>query len=145
LDDNDIDSFNINTEEFKNQIIKDITEIGDVQVIELVNVEDDTGDFPKGEQKELKTESTPQLPKRDKHYENSDHTTTPEEIAKTEMRIREDTKNELRRFSFDQGLKQETYLINKQFETEILHHPPKNVEEKVFDNKQTKKIIQKFL
>jgi hypothetical protein len=50
--------------------------------------------------------------------------------------IREDRKNELRKLVYNQGLQQETYhLINKQLKKELTLHPPKDIEEKIFDNK----------
>jgi hypothetical protein len=42
----------------------------EVQVIELVNVEDDTGPFPKIEQEEMKIDQTPQIIEEMEHYEN---------------------------------------------------------------------------
>jgi hypothetical protein len=68
------------------------------------------------------------------HYENFDQ--TPEEIAEAETMIREDRKNELRKLAHNQGLRHETYyFINKQFEREVQRHPPKNIEEKIFEDK----------
>jgi hypothetical protein len=50
--------------------------------------------------------------------------------------IRKDRKAELRMLAFNQGLRHETYnLINKQFERELQRHPPKNIEEKIFEDK----------
>jgi hypothetical protein len=38
--------------------------------------------------------------------------------------------------SFNQGLRHETYhLINRQFERKLQRHPPKNIEEKIFEDK----------
>jgi hypothetical protein len=42
----------------------------EVQVIEVVNVEDDTGSFPKIEQEEMKLEQTPQVTEEMEYYEN---------------------------------------------------------------------------
>jgi hypothetical protein len=68
------------------------------------------------------------------HYENFEQ--SPEEIVETELMIREDRKEELRKLSFNQHLHQETYyLINKQFEREITRHPPKDLPERHFNNK----------
>jgi hypothetical protein len=54
-DDEGIDPINMKDDEFKRKIIEDVTtNIDDVQVIEVVNVEDDTGPFPKIEQEEIK-------------------------------------------------------------------------------------------
>jgi hypothetical protein len=83
-----------------------------MQVIEAVNVEDDTGPFPKIEQEEMKIEQTPQVTEEMEHYENFEQ--SPEEIAEGEMMTREDRKNELRKLAHNQGLRHETYyLINK--------------------------------
>jgi hypothetical protein len=49
--------------------------------------------------------------------------------------IREDRKNELRKLAYNQGLQETYYLINKQFERELTLHPPKDIEERVYDNK----------
>jgi hypothetical protein len=74
-----------------------------------------------------------------KHYENFEQ--SPEEIAETELMIREDRKEKLKKLAYNQGLRHETYyLTNKQFEREIARHPPKNVEEKLLIINQ--KIIQ---
>jgi hypothetical protein len=43
----------------------------DVQVIEEINVEDDTGSFPKIE-KEMKIDQTPQITEEMEYYENFD-------------------------------------------------------------------------
>jgi hypothetical protein len=59
-----------------------------VQVIEIVNIEDDTGAFPKIEQEEIKIEQTPQVTEEMEHYENFEQ--SPEEIAEIELMIRED-------------------------------------------------------
>jgi hypothetical protein len=68
------------------------------------------------------------------HYENSKPTA--EEIVGSEMMIREDRKNGLRKLAYNQGLQQETYhLINKQLEKELTLLPPKDIEEKIFGNK----------
>jgi hypothetical protein len=68
------------------------------------------------------------------YYENSGPTT--DEIIESENMIREDRKNELRKLAYNQGLQQKTYyLINKQFERELILHPPKDIEERVYDNK----------
>jgi hypothetical protein len=91
------------------------TNIDDVQVIEVVNVEDDTDPLPKIEQEEMKIEQTPQITEEMEYYENFE--LSPEEIAEAEMMIREDRKNELRKLAHSTGLRHETYyLINKQFE-----------------------------
>jgi hypothetical protein len=59
-DDEGIDPINTSDEEFKRKIIEDVTtNIDDVQVVEVVNVEDDTGPFSKIEQEEMKIEQTP--------------------------------------------------------------------------------------
>jgi hypothetical protein len=65
-DDEGIDPINQTDNEFKRKIVEDVTaNIDDkVQVIEIINVEDDTGLFPKTEQEEMKIEQTPQLPKK---------------------------------------------------------------------------------
>jgi hypothetical protein len=50
--------------------------------------------------------------------------------------IREDRKNELRKLAHNQRLKHEIYyFINKQFKREITRHPPKNINERHFNNK----------
>jgi hypothetical protein len=104
----------------------------EVQVIEVINVEDDTRPFPKIEKEEIKVEQTPQITEEMEHYENFEQ--SPEEIAETELMIREDRKEELKELAYNQGLKHKTYyLINKQFEREIARHPPKNVAEKIFE------------
>jgi hypothetical protein len=59
-----------------------------VQVIEVVNVEDDTGAFPKIEQEEMKIEQTPQITEEMEHYEIFE--LSPEEIAETELMIRKE-------------------------------------------------------
>jgi hypothetical protein len=51
--------------------------------IEIVNVEDDTGPFPKIEKAEMKIEQTLQITTEMEHYENFEQ--SPEEIAETEM------------------------------------------------------------
>ncbi|MDR0571846.1 MAG: hypothetical protein LBG48_03280 [Rickettsiales bacterium] len=74
-----------------------IEEIKDERrTVEIIVIEDDIGDFLK--EKRMKKnrknriiQPTPQLPKRDEHYESFDYT-TPEEIAKIEKMIREDRK-----------------------------------------------------
>jgi hypothetical protein len=110
------------------------TEIDDAQVIEVVNVEDDTGPFPKIKHEEMKIEQTPQATEEIKHFQNFEQ--SPEEIVEIEMTIIEDRKNELKRFAYNQGLRYETYyLINKQFEKEIAQHPFKNINERYFNNK----------
>jgi hypothetical protein len=68
------------------------------------------------------------------YYENFE--LSPEEIAEAERMIREDRKNELKKFVHNTNLRHETYyLINKQFEKEIERHPPKNINERHFNNK----------
>jgi hypothetical protein len=58
-DDDDIDPINMKDDEFKRKIIEDVTtNIDGVQLIEVVNVEEDTGPFPKIEHEEIKTNST---------------------------------------------------------------------------------------
>jgi hypothetical protein len=75
----------------------------------------DTGNFPRVDQVEMEIEPTLQILPEMEQYENFEQ--SPEEIAKTEMILREDRKNELRKLAFNQGLKRETfYLINKQFD-----------------------------
>jgi hypothetical protein len=135
-----IDPYNLSDEELRRKIIEEDTKpIEDVQVKEVRHVEDDTSPFPKIEQEEMKIEQTPQITEEMEHYENFEQ--SPEEIADTELMIREDRKEKLRKLSLNQHLDQETYyLINKQFEREIARHPPKNVAEKIFE-----KIIQKHL
>jgi hypothetical protein len=135
----------MNDDEFKRKIIEHVTtnedDSGagstsgrDVQVIEVVNVEDDTGPFPKIEHEEMKIDQTPQITEELEYYENFEQ--SPEEIAETELMIREDRKEELKKLAYNQGLRHETYyLINKQFKREIAQHPPKNVDEKIFENK----------
>jgi hypothetical protein len=55
-------------------------------------------------------------------------------------------KTELRMLAFNLGLRHETYyLINEQFERKLQRHPPKNIEEKIFEDKPEQKIIQTFL
>jgi hypothetical protein len=50
--------------------------------------------------------------------------------------IRKNRKNELKRLAYNQGLRHETYyLINKQFERELLQYPPKNINEKIFNKR----------
>jgi hypothetical protein len=46
------------------------TSIDDVQVIEVIIIEDDTGAFPKIEQEEIKIEQTSQVTEEMEHYEN---------------------------------------------------------------------------
>jgi hypothetical protein len=102
-----------------------------VQVIEVVNVEDNTAPFPKIEQEEIKIEQTPQITEGIEHYENFEQ--LPEEIAETELMIREDKKEELKKLAC---LRHETYyIINKQFERELQRHPHKKIEEKIFEDK----------
>jgi hypothetical protein len=82
----------------------------------------------------MKIEQTQQITKEMEHYENFE--LSPEKIAEAEMMIREERKNVLRRLAHHSGLRHETYyLINKQFEKEIVKHPPKSVAERHFNNK----------
>jgi hypothetical protein len=123
----------MSNEEFKRKIIDVVSDEEDVQVIEVVNVEDDTGPFPKIKQEKIKIEQTPQVTEEMEHYEKFELSL--EETAETELMIRK-RKNELKRLAYNQGLRHETYyLINKQFEKEIARHPPKNINEKHFNNK----------
>jgi hypothetical protein len=60
-------------DEFKRKIIDYVLHppINDkVQVIEVVNLEDDTGTFPKIEQEEMKIDQTPQVTEEMEYYEN---------------------------------------------------------------------------
>jgi hypothetical protein len=60
----------------------------------------------------MKLEQTPQVTEEMEHYQNFEQ--SPEEIAETELMIREDRKNELRRLAHNAGLRHEMYyLINK--------------------------------
>jgi hypothetical protein len=141
IDNKNIDPCILSDEEFKRKIIEEVTpHIDDeVQVIEVVNVEDDTGPFPKIEQQEMKIEQTPQVLK---HFENFEQ--TPEEITEFEKMIGEDRKNELRKLAHHQGLRHETYnLINKQFEREIARYPIKTLQKNNLIISQ--KIIQEYL
>jgi hypothetical protein len=136
MDNKNIDPFAGSDDEFKRKIIEEATpQINDeVQIIEVVNVEDDTGLFPKIEHEEIEIEQTPQVTPEMEHYENFEQ--SPEEIEEAEMMIRKDRKNKLRKLAFNEYLQQETfYLINKQFEKETAQHPPKNVGEIHFNNK----------
>jgi hypothetical protein len=120
----DVDPFISYDEEFRNQIIRKLTEevVDDVQPVEIINTEDDTGEFPREERVESKIESIPQITEEVEYYENSGP--TEEEIVESEMMIREDRMNELRKL---QGLQQQIYyLINKQLEKELTLYPPKD-------------------
>jgi hypothetical protein len=65
------------------------------------------------------------------HYENFEQ--SPEEIVEIELMIREDRKEELKKFVYNQGLKHEIYyFLNKQFEKEIERHPFKDIVIKIF-------------
>jgi hypothetical protein len=84
FDDDNIDPFNSSEEEFRNEVNNSFTDgFNNVQPIEIINVEDNTGNFPRQEQVEAKMESTSQT--IDKHYENSEP--TPEEITEYEGMI----------------------------------------------------------
>jgi hypothetical protein len=110
IDNKNIDLYILSDEEFKRKIIDYVLtpHINDeVQVIEVVNVEDDTGPFPKIEQEEMKTKQTPQITEEMEYYENFEQ--SPEEIAEGERMVREDRKNELRKLAFNEHLHQETY------------------------------------
>jgi hypothetical protein len=49
--------------------------------------------------------------------------------------IRENRKTEIKMFEFNQGVTQETYyLMNKQIEREVDNNPPKNIEERIFED-----------
>jgi hypothetical protein len=146
FDNKNIDPYILSDDEFKRKILEEVTpHIDDeVQVIEVVNVEDDTGPFPRIQQEEMKIDHTPQITEEMEYYENFE--LTPEEKAEAEKIIREDRKNELRKLAFSKHLHQETYyLINKQFEREIEKHPPKNIPIKIFDEIPDETIIQKHL
>jgi hypothetical protein len=97
----DVDPFISSDEEFTNQIIRKLIEevVDDVQPVEIINIEDDTGKFPKEERVEPKIESIPQITEEMEYYENSGPTT--EEIVESEMMIREDRKNELRKLAYN--------------------------------------------
>jgi hypothetical protein len=115
IDNKNIDPYILSDEEFKRKTIENATTHtdDDVQPIEVVNVENDTGPFPKIEQEDLEIEQTPQITEEMEYYENFEQ--SPEEIAEAERMIREDRKNELRKLAHNQGLRHETYyLINKQ-------------------------------
>jgi hypothetical protein len=134
IDNKNINPFLGSDAEFKRKLTEEITAIDDVQPIEIVNVEDDTGPFPKIELPEMKIEQTPQVTEQMEHFENFEQ--TPEEIAELEKMIREDRMNELRKLAHSAGLRHEKYnLINKEFERQLLQHPTKNITEKQFDNK----------
>jgi hypothetical protein len=62
-DNENIGPINQTDDEFKRKIIEEVTVNVDdeVQVIEIVNVEDDIGPFPKIEQEEIKIDQTPQI------------------------------------------------------------------------------------
>jgi hypothetical protein len=125
----------MSNEEFKRIIIDNISIKEDMQIIEVVNIEDDTGPFPKIEHEEIKIDQTPQITEEMEHYENFEQ--SPEKIAETELMIRKDRKEELKKLAYNQGLKHETiYLINTQFEKEIERHPPKDIAIKIFDEIQ---------
>jgi hypothetical protein len=145
IDNKNIDPHILSDNEFKkknNGICAQSPINDDVQVIEVVNLEDDTGPFPKIEQKKMKMEQTPQVTEEMEYYENIE--LSPEEIAEAEKMIREDRKNELRKLAFNKHLHQETYyLINKQFEREIERHPPKISQRDISTINQ--KIIQMYL
>jgi hypothetical protein len=67
-------------------------------------------------------------------YENSEQ--SPEELAETEMMIREDRKNELKILAFNQKLREETYyLMNQQTEKAIEKNIPKDIEGREFEEK----------
>jgi hypothetical protein len=133
-----IDPFVGTDEEFRKKVIDYVfnppIEDEEIQIIEVVNVEDDTGPFPRIEQEEMKIDQTPQITEEMEYYENYDFTI--EEKAEAEKMIREDRKNELRKLVHYAGLRYETYnLINNQFEREIARHSPKDVAECYFNNK----------
>jgi hypothetical protein len=99
----------MSNEEFKRKIIGVVSKEEDVQVIEVINVEDNTGAFPKIEQEEIKIEQTPQVTKKMEYYENFKQ--SPEEIAETDLMIRENRKEELKKLAYNQGLKHETFIF----------------------------------
>jgi hypothetical protein len=90
MDNKNIDPFVGSDDEFKRKILEEVTpHINDeVQIIEVVNVEDDTGPFPKIEHEEIEIDQTPQITPEMEHYENFEQ--TPDEIAESERMIRED-------------------------------------------------------
>jgi hypothetical protein len=107
----------MNNDEFRYKIFEFVVEEVNINnpieldgnPIKIVNINDDTGNFPR------ETDSLLEL------------------IAETEKMIREGRKNELRKLVYNHGLKQETYyLINRQFEKQITLHPPKCISEKLF-------------
>jgi alkyl hydroperoxide reductase subunit AhpF len=66
IDNKNIDPYILSDEEFKRKLTKEVTtpiDDYDVQVVEVVNVEDDTGPFSKIEQEEMKIESISQVTK----------------------------------------------------------------------------------
>jgi hypothetical protein len=60
----------MSNEEFKRTIIDNVSIEEDVKIIEVVNIEDDTGPFPKIENEEIKIDQTPQITEEIEHYEN---------------------------------------------------------------------------
>jgi hypothetical protein len=86
IDNKNIDPFIDSDEEFKSKLTDEVT-----KPIEIVNVEDDTGPFPKIEQPEIKIEQTPQIQEQFENFEQ-----IPQEKTNYEMMVREDRKNELR-------------------------------------------------
>jgi hypothetical protein len=89
----------MSNEEFKRTIIDNVSIEEDVQIIEVVNIEDDTRPFPKTEHEEIKIEQTPQITEEIEHYENFEQ--PPEEIGEIELMIREDRKEELKKFVYN--------------------------------------------
>jgi hypothetical protein len=63
INNKNINPYILSNKEFKRKIIEEVTPHinDDVQVIEIVNVEDDTGPFPRIEQEEMKIDQTPQI------------------------------------------------------------------------------------
>jgi hypothetical protein len=51
----------MSNEEFKRTKIDNVSIEEDAQIIEAVNIEDDTGPFPKIEHEEMKIDQTPQI------------------------------------------------------------------------------------
>jgi hypothetical protein len=88
IDNKNTDPFVGPNEEFKRKIIEEVQTVDDVQVVEVVNVEDDTGPFPKTEQEDVKIEPTLQVTEEMQHCEIFEQ--SPEEIVETELMIRED-------------------------------------------------------
>jgi hypothetical protein len=119
----------MNDDEFRHKIFEFVVEEVNVNdpieldgnPIEIVNINDDTSNFPRETDSlvELKDELSQKIEEKSQDLKEIEKVqlSSPEEIAETEKIIREDRKNELRKLAYNHELKQETYyLINRQFE-----------------------------